>query len=479
MGMYKGRIRNKLVITFVLFVTTVIGGSGWFLYRSTKGSLEGQLGDKLTAIAQMAAIQISGELVTRLKPGDEASRTYANLTRKLERIKKATGAKRLYVFDPQNRSLLDTGEDASIGREYVKLRFDRSELEVVWRGQASHSILFRGSDGAFYKSGFAPIKVKNRAVAAVGVDVSATFLTTIEGFRRSVVAFGMVSVLITVIIGFLLAKTITDPIQPLVRSAMEIGRGDLNKKVTVRSNDELGYLGNAMDRMRRGIINRDHQLKTMLAGIAHEIRNPLGGIELFAGLAADELGDGSKGREHLRKIIKEVNTLNRIIGEFLDFARPSEPKKGSVLLEALIDEVALLSSPDFEGKGIVFRKDFSQDQIRVYADPEQIQRAFLNLFKNAIQAMEQGGVLVVRGEQREDLVKTEIRDTGMGIPKEDSGQLFDPFFTTKEKGAGLGLSIVKKIVEEHSGKIAVVSEQGKGTTFTVWLPASSPSDLPG
>ena len=479
MGMYNGRIRNKLVIPFVLFVTVVIGGSGWFLYRSTKRSLEDQLGDKLIVIAQMAATQISGDLVTRLKPGDEESRTYANLIRKLERIKEATGAKRLYVFDPRNRSLLDTGEDVSIGREYVKLRFDGSELEAVWRGRASHSILFRGSDGAFYKSGFAPIKVKDRVVAAVGVDVSATFLTTIEGFRRSVLAFGMVSVLITVIIGFLLAKTITDPIQSLVRSAMEIGRGNLNRKVSVRSNDELGYLGHAMDRMRRGIIDRDHQLKTMLAGIAHEIRNPLGGIELFAGLAADELEDESKGKEHIRKIIKEVNTLNRIIGEFLDFARPSEPRKESVSLEALIDEVALLSSPDFEGKGIVFRKDFSQDQIRVYADPEQIRRAFLNLFKNAIQAMEQGGVLIVRGELREDMVKTEIRDTGRGIPKEDSGRLFDPFFTTREKGAGLGLSIVKKIVEAHSGKISVVSEPGQGATFTAWLPASSPSDLPG
>ncbi|MCK5327082.1 MAG: hypothetical protein KAR36_00645, partial [Candidatus Latescibacteria bacterium] len=108
--MYNGRIRNKLVIPFVLFVTVVIGGSGWFLYRSTKRSLEDQLGDKLIVIAQMAATQISGDLVTRLKPGDEESRTYANLIRKLERIKEATGAKRLYVFDPRNRSLLDTGE---------------------------------------------------------------------------------------------------------------------------------------------------------------------------------------------------------------------------------------------------------------------------------------------------------------------------------------------------------------------------------
>ena len=174
-----------------------------------------------------------------------------------------------------------------------------------------------------------------------------------------------------------------------------------------------------------------------------------------------------------------MNTLNRIIGEFLDFARPSEPKKGSVLLEALIDEVALLSSPDFEGKGIALRKDFPQDEICVYVDPEQIQRAFLNLFKNSIQAMENGGVLVVRAKESENLVKTEIEDTGMGIPKKDLERLFDPFFTTKEKGAGLGLSIVKKIVEKHSGRISVVSEQGKGTTFIVWLPASSPSDLSG
>ncbi len=476
MDMYKGRIRNKLVVTFVLFVTIVIGGSGWFLYRSTKRNLENQLGDKLIAIAQISATQISGELVTRLEPGDERSRTYANLTRKLVRIKEATGAEKLYVFDSLNRSLLDTDEQVHIGREYVKLRFDRSELEDVWQGRASHSILFRGNDGNFYKSGFAPIKVKDRVVAAVGVDVGADFLKTIEGFRWSVIAFGVVSALITVVIGFLLAKTITDPIKTLMRSAMDIGRGDLDKEVVVKSKDELGYLGTAMDRMRREIINRDNQLKMMLAGIAHEIRNPLGGIEIFAGLTADQLEDGSEGKEHISKVIKEVKHLNRIVTEFLDFARPSEPKKESILIEALMDDVALLSSPDFELKGIVFRKDLSHDKITVYADPEQIKRAFLNIIKNSIQAMDRGGMLVVRVEKSGNLVKTEIEDTGIGISREHLERLFDPFFTTKEKGAGLGLSIVKKIIEENGGKISVVSEEGKGTTFTVWLPVSSESD---
>jgi len=462
-------IRNKLVITFVSLVIMIIGGSSWFLYYSTRRSLEDQLGEQLIAIARMAAAQIDGEIVINLMPGDEGSRTYANLIGKLKRIKEATGAKRLYVFDRHNRSLLDTDEDARIGREYVELRFRRSELEAVWDGRPSCSILFKGSDGAFYKTGFAPIEVGEEVVAAVGVDVSAAFVGTIERFGRNMVMFGFMAVLITVAAGFLLAKTITDPIGDLVHFAREIGRGNFEGKVAVKSKDELGYLADAMDRMRKDIVERDRQLKAMLAGIAHEIRNPLGGIEIFAGLAAEELGDDSEAKEHLRKIVKEARNLNMIVGEFLEFARPSEPKKRPVPLDALIDDVASLH--DFHNRGIAFRKELPKDQIYLHVDPEQVERAFRNLFNNSIQAMEKGGELIVRGERDGNYVRVEVKDTGIGIPREDVERIFDPFFTTKSRGIGLGLSIVKKVVEENGGRISVESEPGKGTTFTIWLPS--------
>ncbi|HID94753.1 MAG TPA: HAMP domain-containing protein [Candidatus Latescibacteria bacterium] len=469
---FKGKIRNKLVITFVLFVSVVVGGSGWFLYYSTKRGLEEELGSKLIAIARVAADQINADLVTRLGPGDEGSRTYANFMAKLEAIRQATGAKKIYVFNRQNLSLIDTDRSIPIGWEYVKLRFEVSELDAVWSGRPSHSVLFRGSDGEFYKTGFAPIRDKgDNIVAAVGVDASATFMKAVQDFRRNVVLFSMVGVLFTITIGFLLAKTITDPIKALVKSATRIGQGDLETAVSIGSGDELGYLGRMLDQMRRGLIERDNRLKTMLASIAHEIRNPLGGIEIFAGLIADELEDGSRGREHIEKIGKEVKNLNRIITEFLEFARPSEPKKEPVLVTNLIDDVVFLLSPELESNKIWLRKRFSQDGICAYVDPEQMKRALLNIFKNSIQAMSRGGTLDVKGRGAGTTVVLEVSDTGIGIPPDDLERLFDPFFTTKERGVGLGLSIVKKIIEENGGEISVSSKVDEGTSFTIRLPA--------
>ncbi|MCK4590781.1 MAG: hypothetical protein KAT86_03435, partial [Candidatus Latescibacteria bacterium] len=166
---YQGKIRNKLLITFISFVIVVVGGSGWFLYYSTRRALENQLGSELAAIAQIAANQISGELLLSLSPGDEQSRTYANLQRKLSSIKNSTGARRLYIFNLQNHSLLDTDPEVAIGREYPQLRFNTSELKRVWQGEPAYSTLFKGTEGDFYQSGFAPIQFDGRIVAAVGM----------------------------------------------------------------------------------------------------------------------------------------------------------------------------------------------------------------------------------------------------------------------------------------------------------------------
>lgn len=469
-SIYSGRIRNKLVITFVLFVTIFVGGTGWFLYRAIKDSLDDELGGKLVAIAQSATTQINGMFVMQLAPGDEETLTYANLLNKLRKIKDATDVKRVYIFDRENRSLVDVNTDISIGAEYIKLKFDRAELQSLWRGNSVHTVLFKGDDGVYYKSGYAPIAVNGEIVAAVGVDTSATFMRSIKRFRGNVVTFAIVSMMMTIAIGFLFARTITRPIHKLVKAADEIGRGNFDDEIHIHSTDELGYLGNAMENMRTGIIERDNQLRMMLAGVAHEIRNPLGGIEIFAGLLAGELEGDSK--EHTRKIIREVRNLNAIITEFLEYARPAEPVKREVVVGSVIGEAYFLLAPEFDKSDARFVKKLDCEDVAIFVDPEQMKRVFVNVFKNALQVITDGGKLTVSGQIKDDFVEIMVSDTGPGIPPEDLDRIFEPFFTTKEKGVGLGLSIVKKIVENNGGKIAVESELGKSATFTISLPLS-------
>lgn len=468
MDIYSGRIGSKLAVTFVLFVTVFVGVSGWFLYRTTKNSLDNELGGKLVAIAQATTTQLSELMVMQLMPGEEDTLNYANLLNRIKKVKAATKVKRVYIFDRDNCSLVDTDIDIPIGMEYIKLKFDRSELQSLWLGNSVYTVLFQGDDGAYYKSGYAPIKANGETIAAVGVDTSATFMQEIKSFRRSVVIFAAISMIMAITIGFLFARTITRPIHKLVRAADEIGKGNFDEEIHIDAKDELGYLGNAMENMREGIINRDNQLKMMLAGVAHEIRNPLGGIEIFAGLLADELEGSSK--EHTQKIIREVRNLNAIITQFLEYARPMEPVKRNVEIGSIISEAYFLLSPEFSERGTQFIKAPDCADAEIFVDPEQVKRVFVNIFKNSLQVMPNGGKLTVDCILKEGLAEISISDTGPGIPEANIEKIFDPFFTTKEKGVGLGLSIVSKIVENNGGRIVVESEEGESTTFIISLP---------
>lgn len=459
-----------MVFTFVLFVTVFVGSTGWFLYRTTKNSLDNDLGDKLMAISQAVTTQIDGMFLMQLTPGDETTRTYSNLLNKLKEVKEATKVERLYIFNKDNQSLVDTDPGIPIGTEYIKLKFDKSELEFLWQGHSVHTVPFTGEDGVYYKSGYAPIKVNGKIVAAVGVDASATFIKTISNFRSSVVMFAITSIAITIAVGFVFSLTITRSIHKLVKAAGDMGKGELNKEIHINSKDELGYLGNAMENMRKGIIQRDNQLKMMLAGVAHEIRNPLGGIGIFAGLLAEELSGQSK--EHAEKIIKEVRKLNDIITQFLEYARPAEPVPMDLCIEDIIDDAHFIISPEADKAGIEFVQDFDSEHKNVHVDPEQIKRVFINIFKNSIQAMSQKGKISVRTQSKDGFMEIIVTDNGSGISDENIRKIFDPFFTTKEKGTGLGLAIVKRIVESNGGRIAVESKLGEYTAFTISLPMS-------
>ena len=221
--------------------------------------------------------------------------------------------------------------------------------------------------------------------------------------------FGLICVLISVAIGFVVSKTITNPIHKLVAAAEKIGKGDFNTKIQINSKDEIGYLGRTMEQMRMNILKRDAQMKLMLANVAHEIRNPLGGIELFADILAEELGQNDSARAHLEKITKEVRKLNQIITEFLDFARPKQPQKRDVYLEELIQSAYFMLALEFEKAKVEFQFQVESQDIKIHVDPEQFKRVFVNLFKNSLQAIQNSkitnGKLTVKSQKKDGMVE--------------------------------------------------------------------------
>jgi signal transduction histidine kinase len=419
-------------------------------------------------VAQLVGSGISDD-VRILRSGWRNSRLYRTQLAKLRRAQQVVGARRIYVFDRLGRSLLDT-ENTPIGQQIHHIRIrDRSEVELALSGETTYTVLFFTEDNVAYMTGYAPIYHRNEIFGVVGVDIGAGFVDAIHVFKRSVLVFAFLSALLTIAVAWGLALTLTRPIQRLVRAAREIGRGNLRQQVEATSDDEIGYLGDAMEEMRRKLLARDAQLRQMLGGVAHEIRNPLGGIEIYAGLIAEDLPDVDERKEHILKVIQEVRKLDQVISEFLNFARPAPPTAECVAMGDLVADAAFLLAPDMQHGRVQYRAEVAADAM-VFVDPEQIKRALFNLMKNAVQAMRDGGLLCVRARREGEEVLVEVVDDGPGIATEVRARLFEPFFTTREKGSGLGLAVVSQIVEENGGHLELESAEGEGTTFSMYLP---------
>jgi len=234
-------------------------------------------------------------------------------------------------------------------------------------------------------------------------------------------------------------------------------------------------------RTLRKEIARNQRLATvgrLAAGVAHEIRNPLSSIKGFATYFKERYLDVPEDQRIAGIMIQEVDRLNRVVSQLLEFARPATINKKSVLLPDFIKDSLKLVEGRASEKNIEIKTGFAAGAKAVFLDPDKMNQVFLNLYLNAIEAMgENGGTLGVYLESAPDQKGMEIRvsDTGIGIREEDLGHVFDPYFTTKAAGTGIGLAIVHKILEVHKGEIKIDSQPGKGTVVILTLPYSKGS----
>lgn len=210
------------------------------------------------------------------------------------------------------------------------------------------------------------------------------------------------------------------------------------------------------------------------AGMAHEIKNPLASIKIFTAYLPERAND-PKFLERFKQVVgSEVEKIDRIIKELLNFSKPKPPEVKPVEVEMILSYCLDLLQNEFSKKNIQFSRNGFGGSAIVIGDKLELEQAFINIFLNAIESMDLNRKLEITLSKEDKLVRIEITDTGKGIPKEDLPHIFDPFFTNKDEGTGLGLAITHRIIQDHKGKISVVSEVGKGTTFTIELPLSRP-----
>jgi signal transduction histidine kinase len=225
----------------------------------------------------------------------------------------------------------------------------------------------------------------------------------------------------------------------------------------------------------QAIIARQEKLASLgvlAAGVAHEIRNPLTAIKFRLYSLRKSLSGAGADNEDALVIANEISRLERIVKDFLQFARPSEPELVAVPPQRILQEVHDLLEPQLEKAAIELKLEPSE-AAWVRADTHQIKEVLINLIQNSADSIGRKGTITLRVHEETGSVVLEVADTGKGIPAEVQERLFDPFFTTKEGGSGLGLSIAARIVEKHGGELRYQTQLNRGTTFAIVLPRAN------
>jgi signal transduction histidine kinase len=322
-------------------------------------------------------------------------------------------------------------------------------------------------------------------------------VTMLRSTQQMLFLLGLLGIVLSTSVVWLLIGRVTEPLRQLRDSAEAVGQGDFSKRVEVTSQDECGELAVVFNRMTENIkASREQLEKTVdtlkstqnqliqseklsgigefVAGVAHELNNPLTSVMGFAELL-QQSDMPEQQRKYLDVIFKSAKRCQKIVASLLSFARRHAPERKVINLNEIVDSAVEILQYQMRTSNIEVVTQLDPNLPATEADPHQIQQVFLNIINNARQAMEgqsRKGRLRVSTKASEGMVRVIFEDSGPGIPTENLKKIFNPFFTTKEvgKGTGLGLSLCYGIVTEHGGTITPYSKEGQGATFVLELP---------
>ncbi|MHB8782958.1 MAG: ATP-binding protein [Desulfobacteria bacterium] len=486
----------KMSLTIGVVLVVVFGITSYLTYRI-------QSEQALTATKTQAILLTRG-LKNTIRIGMESGHTET-----LESIFRTVGAlpgvEKLRVFNEEGR-IRYSAKPAEVGRLTDELDY------TVYRSPERSTPFQSETTGHRSFCMVEPIENEGKCrrchpkdVEVLGVlDVCLSMEETErknEFNRFLILSFtGLAIVLTSGLTSVLLKRFVSRPVERLVKTMESVEAGKLDGRVDIRSGDELGRLGNSFNEMIRKLSDAQDELEKfhhrqlaradrlaslgeMAAGIAHEIKNPLAGIYGAAQILVNEFPEGDPKREIVGEMMTLVKRLDNTIKDLLNFARYTEPRFTKGNLNDVIDKVLFLVQQIPEGKRARIVREFDPAMSEIEMDPEQVKQVFLNLALNALQASPDGVTLTVRTRgdvpaegdavrHRARYVMASVADDGPGIPPDKIGKIFQPFFTTKEHGTGLGLSMTRKILDLHEGRITAESGPGGGATFTVFLPKS-------
>lgn len=316
-----------------------------------------------------------------------------------------------------------------------------------------------------------------------------------EAWKKYLV-FSVISALVpNLLLVLLVVRIISRPLQRITLAAVQVTEGNYGREVEGKqSNDEIGLLATSFNEMSRKMADDIEQLRslneqltrteklaamgTLAAGVAHEVNNPLASISSLIQMMQAKQNLDQSTEENLRLIQTQIQRITQVTKDMMDFARVRPAAKSLLDINEISETALRLASFDKSFQRLQIKKNYTENLPRIFADSDQLQQVFLNLFLNARDAMPNGGELLLKTSCDDYSIKIEIADSGIGIDESSLKQIFDPFFTTKPtgKGTGLGLAVCYGIITAHGGKIEVENNSGSGTKFIILLPFSEKSD---
>lgn len=436
-----------MIVTLVgslVLVLVAYNFAGWVFLTQFEENLDNELGRRLKAVAGIVSTLLERELpqneIVNELPQTPGALLLYRVT--LSEIRRENQLQAIYIVTPDYRAIISEPEgNFATGDMIAYLREDSTEFVAALNDSAAYSRLHDISGNKF-KSGYAPVKnLVDEIIAVVVIEASANFFSVLDKFQNGLFLGIFLSVIVVLLYGVFIAWAVTYFVR-LQESA--------------RQNERLAAMGQ------------------MAATVAHEIRNPLGIIKSTAEVLRDLVQPNGKQKELLEFIPSEVDRLNRLVSDFLTFARD---KKLNLERRNIVETIGKAVSDirqECQDSAVEITYSSEAEQILVEHNPDGIRQVILNLVMNAIQAMNNSGCVKInitqnikRGRKN---VQVGVLDNGPGVDGAPD-KIFEPFFTTKISGSGLGLSVTKQIIEKHGGTMeaANLTNGGLGVYFTLPL----------
>jgi signal transduction histidine kinase len=489
-------LKTRLILALILLVGVVLGVSTWWNLSIHTGHMLRATEDKVRVLAQA----IDGGIQVAMREGHTTE-----VQRILEGMARDPDIEQIAIFDERGR-IRQASKPELVGRLVDRDRLSR------YLAQSDSTVIGRYENGELIQS--VVKKLRNRSECRACHGTTTEFLGTLQldmSFRQTQEQIADMehaavwTVLLTGLAlaaggGVLMTRLVDQRVTRLARAMARVEAGDLTVRAVPGGRDELGRLAENFNtmvdrlgaareeievyhRQRLARAERLARLGEVAASLAHEIKNPLAGIAGAVQVIADELSETDPRKEIMEEILDQTHRLTKTVQDLLVFVRPPTPTFAACNIHQVLDRVLILLAEDPSAKAVRIVRAYGAGIPALDADAKQLGQVFLNLLLNAVQAMPNGGQVTLQtglytgyGTDTEcwkgngHAVEVTVSDNGPGVAAQLASDVFTPFFTTKPHGAGLGLSICRRIVEDHGGWIGVESLAGQGAAFRVILP---------